>query len=454
MTSKPHVGTPIGPSADHGVDDARHPSVRGPKALLALRGLRQLVVLRLLGALGDGAFQGALAGAVLFSPERQSDATSIAAGFAVLLLPYSVLGPFAGALLDRWSRRQVLVWANLVRCLLVLVVAVAIAAEAPEAVLFVTALFVTGASRFVGSGLSAAIPHTVPADSLTGANSLSTTVGSIATLIGGGVAFGLRALIGDTHWPIAIVTCSVVVFYLLAAWSATVFGRTDLGPNETDEAPQPLLAVLQGLGSSLRYLVHKPTVGLAIGVVMLVRFCFGLATLLVLLLFQHYFVGHGIFAAGVAGIGQVLGVAGAGLLAGAVSTSWFARRLGMHRYLVILLVVCAVVVVVAGSRFTEPMTMVTAFVLAFGYQSAKVCADTVVQSDSDDAHVGRVFSVYDTGNNVFYVAAFALGVLVVPADGRTMVVPILIAAAYLVAAAWFWWGTTVIERRAPQAAGG
>ncbi|WP_051265785.1 MFS transporter [Nakamurella lactea] len=445
MTSRQQLGAAAG---DRYGDDARHPSVRGPRALLALRGLRQLVILRLLGALGDGAFQGALAGAVLFSPERHSDATSIAAGFAVLLLPYSVLGPFAGALLDRWSRRQVLVWANLIRCLLVLVVAVAIAAEAPEVVLFVTALFVTGASRFVGSGLSAAIPHTAPADSLTGANSLSTTVGSIATLIGGGVAFGLRALIGDTHWPIAFVTCSVVVFYLLAAWSATPFSRRALGPDETDEPPQPLLAVLQGLGSSLRYLVRKPSVGLAIGVVMLVRFCFGLATLLVLLLFQHHFVGHGIFAAGVAGIGQVLAVAGAGLLAGAVSTAWFARRLGMHHYLVILLVVSAMVVLVAGSRFTEPMTMLTAFVLAFGYQSAKVCADTVVQSDSDDAHVGRVFALYDTGNNVFYVAAFAVGVLLVPPDGRTVVAPILIAVVYLIAAGWFWWGTRALQRRA------
>ena len=46
----------------------------------------------------------------------------------MLYLPYSVLGPFAGALLDRWDRRLVLVGANLGRLLLVLGVAALLAA--------------------------------------------------------------------------------------------------------------------------------------------------------------------------------------------------------------------------------------------------------------------------------------------------------------------------------------
>ena len=40
-------------------------------------------------------FQAALGGAVLFNPERQADPLAVAAGLAVILLPYSVVGPFA-----------------------------------------------------------------------------------------------------------------------------------------------------------------------------------------------------------------------------------------------------------------------------------------------------------------------------------------------------------------------
>ena len=63
---------------------------------------------RLLGQFGDGVFQAALAGTVLFNPQRAADPVDVAAGFAILLLPYSLVGPFAGVWLDRWSRRQVL----------------------------------------------------------------------------------------------------------------------------------------------------------------------------------------------------------------------------------------------------------------------------------------------------------------------------------------------------------
>ena len=95
-------------TAEHGNSPAR-PSAHGLGQLLALPGLRRLLLSRLLAAVGDGAFQGAVAGAILFDPTRQTSAADIAAGFAVLLIPYSLIGPFAGALLDRWSRRHVLV---------------------------------------------------------------------------------------------------------------------------------------------------------------------------------------------------------------------------------------------------------------------------------------------------------------------------------------------------------
>src|SRR6476661_1279622 len=108
-----------GPPTPPVVGAATRPSVRGLLHLWQVRGLRRLVYIRVLTSFGDGAFQGALAVLVLFNPERQTEPSEIALGFVVLLLPYSIIGPFAGALLDRWSRRRVIVWANVIRCALV-----------------------------------------------------------------------------------------------------------------------------------------------------------------------------------------------------------------------------------------------------------------------------------------------------------------------------------------------
>jgi hypothetical protein len=69
-------------------------AVRDRHLTTALRspGFRQLLAVRLTCQFGDGLFQASLAGAVLFDPERQARAADIAAGFTVLLLPYSLIG--------------------------------------------------------------------------------------------------------------------------------------------------------------------------------------------------------------------------------------------------------------------------------------------------------------------------------------------------------------------------
>ncbi|MGS0688222.1 MFS transporter [Nakamurella sp. GG22] len=423
----------LGPPPTVGIDTAARPSVRGLLPLWRVRGLRRLVFVRVLSAFGDGAFQGALAVLVLFSPERQTDPTEIAAGFAVLLLPYSVIGPFAGALLDRWSRRRVIVWANLIRCALVAIVAVQIAAGLPSIILFVTALLIMGVGRFVGSGLSASTPHTVARDSLVGANALTTTAGAVATAVGGGYAIGLRSVLGDTSDRIAIITATVLLFYLAAAMIAMRFSLMQLGPDETDEPAQPLLAVLEGLTSALHHVWQRPTVGLAIVVVMVVRFCFGICTLVVLLLFQKYFTeGFGILATGATGIAEVLAVGALGVFAGALVTAPIVRRIGRTRYLVILLSLTSVLVLAFGCQFTIWSTLVTTFSIAFAYQSSKVCMDSVVQADSDDAHVGRVFALYDTANTLCYVGAFAVGVAIVQADGAGVGAVVLVSVLFLV----------------------
>lgn len=97
---------------------------------MRLPGLRRLLAVRLASQLTDGVFQAGLFGAILFNPERHADPLAIAGGLAVLLLPYSVIGPFAGALLDHWDRRAVLVVANTLRALLVGLVSVVIATGA------------------------------------------------------------------------------------------------------------------------------------------------------------------------------------------------------------------------------------------------------------------------------------------------------------------------------------
>src|SRR5213076_2592832 len=153
------------------------------RILLRLRDFRRLLAVRLISQGADGVYQVALATYVVFSPEKQTSPAAIASAMAVLLLPYSLVGPFAGVLLDRWRRRQVFLYGNLLRTLLASATAVLMISHAPVWLFYASALCVTAINRFILAGLSAVMPRVVDAERLVMANSISPTAGTLAAIL-------------------------------------------------------------------------------------------------------------------------------------------------------------------------------------------------------------------------------------------------------------------------------
>jgi len=131
------------------LESAHHLRI-GTRRLLAFAGFRRLLLSRFASQWSSGLFQTGLAGAVVFNPERAVSPTAIAAGFLVLLLPYSIIGPFAGALLDRWDRRRVLVTANLLQGVLIIAAAACVATGVAGLTLLMLALVVIGSAGSSG----------------------------------------------------------------------------------------------------------------------------------------------------------------------------------------------------------------------------------------------------------------------------------------------------------------
>ena len=217
------------------------------------RGFRRLLGVRFAAQWGDGMFQAALGGAVLFNPERQADPLAVAAGLAVILLPYSVVGPFAGALLDRWDRRRVLLVANLLRAVLTVVVAVIVFAGVAGPPLYLAALAVAGVSRFVLAGLSAALPHVVARAAPRGGEHRRGDGGAGVAALGGATAIGARALFGAGDTGSALTTAAAATGSVLAAVLAAGFAARLLGPGPRATSPTaPWWPSLRGLADGAR----------------------------------------------------------------------------------------------------------------------------------------------------------------------------------------------------------
>ena len=400
--------------------------------LLARLDFRRLLSVRMLGQFADGVFQASLAGTILFNPERQAHAADIAAGFAVLLLPYSVLGPFAGVLLDRWWRQRVLLYANLIRSLLVCVVAGEMAFGVHGQPFYLSALAVISVNRFVLSALSASQPHVVEPERLITANAVSTTAGAVVAACGGGSAIGLRTLLGGGNTAYALVAVIAAIAYALAAWRAAGFTVVQLGPDEdTREHSESVCNVLTGLAAGARHVRSHPPVLRAFGVIAIHRFAYGVSAICTLLLFRNYFTDAGVFRAGLAGLGQVVaGVALGGGLA-ALLTPIAARRIGYTRWPALLLMGAGIVELTLGLPFKLQTFVPAAALLGLAAQGIKICLDTLIAQLVADDYRGRVFSLYDTLFNVIFVAAGVLTALALPENGKSTTAVAVIGVAYL-----------------------
>ena len=222
----------------------------------------RLLELRTVSQFGDGLFQAGLAGGLLFSTDRAAGPWEVAASFAVLYLPYSVLGPFAGALLDRWDRRLVLIGANIGRLVLVLGIAALLAAGANDLPILFGALIVNGFTRFVSSGLSAALPDVVPRDQVVTMNSVATATGGAAAFLGAGFMLVPRWLFGADDTGAAAIIFIVVIPVAIALLLSLRFPPHVLGPHASARAIHGSVAyaVATGWLHGARTVLAVPTV--------------------------------------------------------------------------------------------------------------------------------------------------------------------------------------------------
>lgn len=390
------------------------------EALRRSPGLTRLVTVRFASQFGDGMFQAALGGAILFNPERHTDPAAIAAGFAVLLLPYSILGPFAGALLDRWDRRAVLLWANVLRGVFILATAALLVGGVDASVLFLLALAAVGVSRFVLAGVSAALPRVVQQKWLVPTNSVLATAGSAVAAVGAFCAVTVIGVIGAGDLGSGAAVAISASGSVMATIAAAGFAHGLLGPHHIEStAPNAIRAVVSGLKTGALAVWHRPGVTTAMIGIGAHRIVFGVDTLIMLLVLRDTDT-HSPLPGGFAGFGLALGATAAGMLIAAVTTPLVIPRIGRSRTVVGGLVVALVVQATFVATLTQASLLAGAFLLGFAGQSIKLTGDAAMQIEIDDDRRGQVFALQDTVFNIAFIAAIAAAAAVISPDGRSL----------------------------------
>ena len=382
---------------------------------------RELLAVRIFGQAGDGLLQTALATFVLFSPQRESDPRKIALAFGILLLPYSIVAPFVGVFIDRWSRRMILIRANIVRVITMIAIALVITGSSANVILAVLVLLSLGVNRFVQAALSASLPHVVDEGDLVPANALFPTLGTTAASVAAALGIATQNVLENSDSVNAGLVILGSVFAGIASLIAVRITPKDvLGPYLVESAMRDEFRnALSGLAAGFKYMVRSGRALSSMFAVAFQRWAFGALTVHALLLSRNSWHTAATADQAVVDFGLCAGSAAAGAFTAAILSTFLlsdrtdksksGSEISPHRqvHLIAAMTVAtgiSVLVCFVGYQIgTLPAICATAATLGFAGQLLKINADTTIQRTIDDAHRGRVFSIFDMMINISLV---------------------------------------------------
>jgi MFS family permease len=427
--------------------------LRDLRVVWAERGFRRLLSTRLVSQAGDGLFTAGLGGYVFFNSTNFPNPASGAAAFAVLYLPYSVIGPFAGVFIDRWSRRQILVRSALIRAALVVVAASLVASGQLGIPLYLGVLAVLGVNRFFLSSLSASMPHVVPEDKLVMANSVAPTAGGLMAVLTGVAGLAVHGLVHGGRGEYAATLLAAGCCYVLAGLVSLSMGRDSLGPSRDADRPPArrvgveLASVAAGLVTGARYVLQHRGPATALGATACNRFMYGILFLMSLLLYRNYFYRAAGANAALKHYTVLAAAAGVGYGLAALVTPHATRWLSKRSWIALMLASSAVITGTLGAQYVQTTFVLMAFALGIAGQGIAICATTILQEQVPDGYRGRVFAFYDMSFNASYVGGAVISIWLMPMTGKSVLLIALVAIGYAVSAA----GYVLLSRQSSSA---
>jgi MFS family permease len=397
--------------------------------------LNRILTVRWSGQLTDGLFQSALASFVLFSPERAPDAVSAALAFAVVLLPYSLIGPYIGTFLDRFSRQRIIRNCNYIRAINLLIIAYLVNIGSTGIILTIFVLLAFGVNRLILAGLSAGLPLLVKKEELIAANALAVTGGTIWVVIGGGIGIAAKNFVSQNYgadFADSMVILLAAFGFTVAALSCFRLEKMEIGPlpHEQPYENHGFKEILEGL----KILKLHPDTLRGITAVAMQRSGITALTLMALLLERNTFNDPLDPDAGLAGFGMALAIAGIGIGLGAIISPYGVLKFGRHRWMRLLMFGCIPPLLIYAYQVNEFTMIGSAFLVGLCGQGIKVTNDALVQSKIKDEYRGRVFAFYDITVNAGIVTGAIGAAFLLPDNGVTSILPIIIAIIYLFAA--------------------
>ncbi|WP_420631616.1 MFS transporter [Candidatus Leptofilum sp.] len=328
--------------------------------------------------------------------EQTGAATPFALTVMFANIPQILLSPFAGALVDRWNRRQVMIAADTGSALITLG-ALLLLTMGQLAVwhIYLIAALHSALAAFQEPAYSASITMLVPKKDLTRANGLMQMGQAVQMLLAPLLAGILFVAIGLN----GIILIDFVTF-LFAVGTLLLVHIPQPKKSEQDEAEKAKQSLWQEASFGWRYLRDK-------GGLLGLLFFFALVNFF--LNFSAVLLGPMILSFGTAaGLGTVQMVGGLGMLIGSIAMSAWGGPERRITAVIGFIMLAALGLFIAGLQSTVWIVAVGMFVLMFSVPFGSGISQAIFQSKVEPEVQGRVFSIRSMISRSMMPLAFLL----------------------------------------------
>ena len=386
-------------------------TVRAYRDVLAAPGARALIGASATSQIGNWLYNAALLGYVYSATHS---AAWVGAATICRLLPLVLLGPFGGAVADRYSRRTVLLTGDLLRVLIMTAIAATVASAGPVALVIALTALASAAGSAEKPAAMALLPRLVGEVRLGPANALLHTVQDLGVVIG--PAIGAILLVVAPAWVAFLANGATFAVSALLISAM----RPDAAPAGGRASG---VAHLAGGLQTVRTTAYAPWL---IVIVAMVEFTYGAQTVqLVVYAKQSLALGRG-------GYGVLLTAVGVGGLVSAVVNG----RLATSRRVSLIVVVtgslaCTTELAYAGVRVLAIALAVTVIGNA-GLVSCEVVGETALARITPRDALGRVIGIFNAASVAAMIAGAVLASVLVASTSLRISLLVLGTVALLI----------------------
>jgi len=315
---------------------------------------------------------------------QYSDGSGVAVSLFLLarFLPSLIFTPIAGVLVDRYNRKHVLIWSNLLRAL---IVPLFLLADSPDMLwlIYVVTIVQFILSTVFEPGQSAIIPSLTDEQDLVEANTLVSVTWSVMLAVGAILGGGFAAIFGT---QIALLT-DAATFAVAAALLATIQYKPK-GKSKVQDDAEDDTSFMEGL----RYASRHPQMASTLAV-KTTSFIGNFDTIMTVLATQIFIIGSN----GEISLGIMFSMFGVGAFIGPMLTNVINDG-SVHRMRRLILIGFIIIVIAWGILAwgaTETFIFVCAaiFIRALGGSVNWTYSTIIIQKTAPDAYLGRMFSI-------------------------------------------------------------